>query len=209
MISDRATICPHCGFPVKNSMAGEIPKETTEEVLSEQGDEEKPKKASKALIAIDIILAVIAVGFGCYLYGGGRLRTAQPTVVVADTLLGDTVVEESNVEEEPAQEDALSADTVVSYSEPEEEEQGFKTSSDVENFVMGTYWSHGDVTLTITTEGIFANGNKISTSRPRFTRRTNEMGEVAAQPNISITVKYESRTIVDNNNGDVYEENND
>lgn len=209
MISDRATICPHCGHPVMDLLNDASADEVSQPTVYY---EEEPKKASKTLIIIDVILFVIAIGLGGYLLGTGKFNTDKP-VAAADTVVAvDTTDSQKEVATEDEPEDIALADTTHSYvdniqsTDEPLEEPGFKTASDIENYVIGKEWVHGDVTLSITSECVFANNNKISTSRPRFIRRSNDLGEITALPNISITVKYGENILVDNQSGDSYEE---
>ena len=101
-------------------------------------------------------------------------------------------------------------DTVISsndynYNEQiEEEEIGFKSNVDVMDFVVGNSYSHNGITLRITNEAVYANDNKISTSKPVFRKISLNKGMITARPSISITVIRDDNRLVDNNNGDTY-----
>ena len=60
--------------------------------------------------------------------------------------------------------DSSSVSVDLTYSQLEE--PGFSKPYDVRQFVAGERYEHDDVTLEITSDGIYANGNKISTSTP-------------------------------------------
>lgn len=235
MISSRATICPHCGHSVEDSLkaanggdVSENPRSENKSSDASEGnetqastellyDDDNPKKANKALKAIVIVLVLIVVGLGCFILSQGIMKmTNKPEALISeeyDTLAVDTVEEEPEKEEGQVEDvemfgpDSMSVPSDASPSTSGEEEPGFRTSADVENHVVGNSYYHGDVSLSITNEGIYANGNKISTSRPRFIRKSLKLGEVKASPSISILVRYDYNQLVDNHSGDVYERN--
>ena len=84
------------------------------------------------------------------------------------------------------------------------EEIGFKSNTDVLDFVVGNSYSHDGITLRITDEAVYANDNKISTSKPVFRKISLNKGIITARPSISITVVRDDNRLVDNNNGDSY-----
>ena len=51
---------------------------------------------------------------------------------------------------------------------------------------------------------MYANDNKISTSKPVFRKISQNKGIITARPSISITVVRDENRLVDNNNGDTY-----
>ena len=75
---------------------------------------------------------------------------------------------------------------------------------DVMDFVVGNSYSHNGITLRITDEAVYANDNKISTSKPVFRKVSPNKGMITARPSISITVVRDDNRLVDNNNGDTY-----
>ena len=81
---------------------------------------------------------------------------------------------------------------------------GFSKPYDVRQFVADERYEHGDVTLEITSDGIYANGNKISTSTPVFRKLNRKYGRITAKPSISITVSYEDNALIDNSTHERY-----
>lgn len=92
VMSDRADFCPHCGCPKESSAKEEISKtkgtsvneeasaintetvSTTEKLNSNDNeatttqDTDEEDKANKGLVALVIVLAVIAIVFGGYMF---------------------------------------------------------------------------------------------------------------------------------------------
>ncbi len=81
---------------------------------------------------------------------------------------------------------------------------GFSKPYDVRQFVAGERYEHDDVTLEITSDGIYANGNKISTSTPVFRKLNRKYGRITAKPSISITVSYDDNALIDNSTHERY-----
>ena len=81
---------------------------------------------------------------------------------------------------------------------------GFSKPYDVRQFVAGERYEHDDVTLEITSDGIYANGNKISTSKPVFQKLNRKYGRITAKPSISITVSYDDNALIDNSTHERY-----
>lgn len=96
---------------------------------------------------------------------------------------------------------SVTADS-VSYSQLDE--PGFSKPYDVRQFVTGERYEHDDVTLEITSDGIYANGNKISTSTPVFRKLNRKYGRITAKPSISITVSYDDNALIDNSTHERY-----
>lgn len=136
MISDRATVCPHCGHPVKDSKAAS----STPAVNSgaEAGaknnvhtqpvyyDEDEPKKSSKTLVVIVIIVAVIAIGFGCFLFETSKMDSDRSMETVTDTVEMDSTVQDETSTEEKAlgnTQVVKDSDYSVATSEEEDEDQ--------------------------------------------------------------------------------------
>ena len=91
------------------------------------------------------------------------------------------------------------------YSQQEvQEAPGFSKPYDVRQFVAGERYEHDDVTLEITSDGIYANGNKISTSTPVFQKLNRKYGRITAKPSISITVSYDDNALIDNSTHERY-----
>ena len=90
----------------------------------------------------------------------------------------------------------------VSYSQLDE--PGFSKPYDVRQFVADERYEHDDVTLEITSDGIYANGNKISTSTPVFQKLNRKYGRITAKPSISITVSYDDNALIDNSTHERY-----
>ena len=98
--------------------------------------------------------------------------------------------------------DSSSVSVVRTYSQ--QDEPGFSKPYDVRQFVAGERYEHDDVTLEITSDGIYANGNKISTSKPVFQKLNRKYGRITAKPSISITVSYDDNVLIDNSTHERY-----
>lgn len=98
--------------------------------------------------------------------------------------------------------DSSSVSVDRSYSQPED--PGFSKPYDVRQFVADERYEHDDVTLEITSDGIYANGNKISTSTPVFRKLNRKYGRITAKPSISITVSYDDNALIDNSTHERY-----
>ena len=98
--------------------------------------------------------------------------------------------------------DSSSVSVDLTYSQLEE--PGFSKPYDVRQFVAGERYEHDDVTLEITSDGIYANGNKISTSTPVFRKLNRKYGRITAKPSISITVSYDDNALIDNSTHERY-----
>ena len=98
--------------------------------------------------------------------------------------------------------DSSSVSVDLTYSQLEE--PGFSKPYDVRQFVAGERYEHDDVTLEITSDGIYANGNKISTSTPVFQKLNRKYGRITAKPSISITVSYDDNALIDNSTHERY-----
>lgn len=221
-ISDRAKTCPHCGHTQEDDTCAEnkveeqanliSPKESIEEEAIEEEEDTTP--VNKVLVAFVVVLAIVAISFGCYIYYGGRNQNDVNIGIIPDTLATDSLsadtIMSSTIEANPTNNDSVSADTATASSnnykdnEQIKEEIGFKSNSDVMDFVVGNSYSHDGITLRITDEAIYANDNKISTSNPTFRKISLNKGVITARPSISITVIREDNRLVDNNNGDTY-----
>ena len=182
----------------------------TEEVVEEEN-------ANKGLVALVIVLAVIAIGFGGYICYNRFSNNVDPSnniveVTPVDTTEYQTMEPDTEVVATDAKEEAV-VDTAMTYNnsqnsqEQHQVKEGFNTNSDVKNFVIGNSYYYNGVTLKITENGVYANDNKISSSSPVFKRVSQFVGKVTARPSISISIKWEGNKLVDNNSGDVYYEN--
>ena len=98
--------------------------------------------------------------------------------------------------------DSSSVSVDLTYSQLEE--PGFSKPYDVRQFVADERYEHDDVTLEITSDGIYANGNKISTSKPVFQKLNRKYGRITAKPSISITVSYDDNALIDNSTHERY-----
>lgn len=98
--------------------------------------------------------------------------------------------------------DSSSVSVVRTYSQ--QDEPGFSKPYDVRQFVADERYEHDDVTLEITSDGIYANGNKISTSTPVFRKLNRKYGRITAKPSISITVSYDDNALIDNSTHERY-----
>ena len=237
VMSDRADFCPHCGCPKEFSVKEETSKaeyttvneetsaintetvSTTEKLNSVDNeataiqDIDEEDKANKGLVVLVIVLAVIAISFGGYMFlGSGRQNTdftlPSDTLISdsipVDTVMSDTAAKVSTINDEVAADTIVSSNDYNSNEQIEEEEIGFKSNVDVMDFVVGNSYSHDGITLRITDEAVYANENKISTSKPVFRKISLNKGIITARPSISITVIRDDNRLVDNNNGDTY-----
>lgn len=237
VMSDRADFCPHCGCPKEYSAKEETSKaedtsvneeasaintetvSTTEKLNSNDNeattiqDTDEEDKANKGLVVLVIVLAVIAIVFGGYIFlGSGRQNTdftlpsdtLKSDSIPVDTVMSDTAAKVSTINDEGAADTIVSSNDYNSNEQIEEEEIGFKSNVDVMDFVVGNSYSHDGITLRITDEAVYANDNKISTSKPVFRKVSPNKGVITARPSISITVLRDDNRLVDNNNGDTY-----
>lgn len=92
----------------------------------------------------------------------------------------------------------------VAADSTQRDDSGFSKPYDVRQFVAGERYEHDDVTLEITSDGIYANGNKISTSTPVFQKLNRKYGRITAKPSISITVSYDDNALIDNSTHERY-----
>lgn len=176
-------------------------------------DTDEEDKANKGLVALVIVLAVIAISFGGYMIFANENQninfvtpsdTLTTESIPFDTVMSDTAAKVSTTN------DVATADTIIpsnNYNDNEqieEEEVGFKSNVDVMDFVVGNSYSYNGITLRITDEAVYANDNKISTSKPLFRKISLNKGIITARPSISITVVRDENRLVDNNNGDTY-----
>ena len=237
VMSDRADFCPHCGCPKEFSVKEETSKaeyttvneetsaintetvSTTEKLNSVDNeataiqDIDEEDKANKGLVVLVIVLAVIAIGFGGYMFFANENQstdfvtpsdTLTTESIPIDTVMSDTAAKVSTTN------DVATADTIIpsnNYNDNEqieEEEIGFKSNVDVMDYVVGNSYSYNGITLRITDEAVYANDNKISTSKPVFRKISQNKGIITARPSISITVVRDENRLVDNNNGDTY-----
>lgn len=237
VMSDRADFCPHCGCPKEFSVKEETSKaeyttvneetsaintetvSTTEKLNSVDNeataiqDIDEEDKANKGLVVLVIVLAVIAIVFGGYMFLGSGSQNTDFTLpsdtlisdsIPVDTVMSDTATKVSTINNEVAADTIMSSNDYNSNEQIEEEEFGFKSNVDVMDFVVGNSYSHDGITLRITDEAVYANDNKISTSKPVFRKISPNKGMITARPSISITVVRDDNRLVDNNNGDTY-----
>ena len=101
--------------------------------------------------------------------------------------------------------DSMRMDSVrIDHTYSQQMAPGFSKPYDVRQFVADERYEHDDVTLEITSDGIYANGNKISTSTPVFRKLNRKYGRITAKPSISITVSYDDNALIDNSTHERY-----
>lgn len=215
VISDKALCCPNCGYKQEDTPNSEKEIDiSTVEDKEEQFEisEDNEQQVNRVLVIVVIILSIIAIALGSYLIGAGKSLSANlvPSDSTAidsipvDTVKSDTAATVSTTETICTTDSATSSNDYNSNEQIEEEEIGFKSNMDVMDFVVGNSYSHNGITLRITDEAVYANDNKISTSKPVFLKVSPNKGMITARPSISITVVRDDNRLVDNNNGDTY-----
>ena len=184
---------------------------------------------SKAPMVIAIVLMLVLLGIGAMFFfllnpRSHRSTTADYADTVAAQSSGDYSWGSEGQNEQQADEgqagaesngsraidvfnaqprnDSSSVSVDLTYSQLEE--PGFSKPYDVRQFVAGERYEHDDVTLEITSGGIYANGNKISTSTPVFRKLNRKYGRITAKPSISITVSYDDNALIDNSTHERY-----
>ena len=184
---------------------------------------------SKAPMVIAIVLMLVLLGIGAMFFFLLNPRSHRSTTVdYADTVAaqssGDYSWGSEGQNEQRADEgqagaesdgsraidvfnaqtrnDSSSVSVVRTYSQ--QDEPGFSKPYDVRQFVADERYEHDDVTLEITSDGIYANGNKISTSTPVFQKLNRKYGRITAKPSISITVSYDDNALIDNSTHERY-----
>lgn len=179
-------------------------------------DDSEENTANRGLLGIVGILTIIALVFAGFLLSGNRYYNGKTLKFTIDTCAVDTdsYVDDSLMADStsglPTAYDSNTADTITSSNDYinneqiEEEEIGFKSNVDVMDYVVGNSYSYNGITLRITDEAVYANDNKISTSKPVFRKISQNKGIITARPSISITVVRDENRLVDNNNGDTY-----
>ena len=146
---------------------------------------------SKAPMVIAIVLIVVLLGIGAMFFFLLNPRSHRSTTEdYADTVAAQSSEDYSwgseGQNEQQADEGQVGAEsngsraidvfdaktrsgvTADSVSYSQLDEPGFSKPYDVRQFVADERYEHDDVTLEITSDGIYANGNKISTSTPVF-----------------------------------------
>ena len=184
---------------------------------------------SKAPMVIAIVLMLVLLGIGAMFFfllnpRSHRSTTADYADTVAAQSSGDYSWGSEGQNEQQADEgqagaesdgsraidvfnaqprnDSSSVSVDRTYSQPED--PGFSKPYDVRQFVADERYEHDDVTLEITSDGIYANGNKISTSTPVFRKLNRKYGRITAKPSISITVSYDDNALIDNSTHERY-----
>lgn len=220
-VSDRANVCPHCGcdpHAAKAVITRENSKseEDSQPTRPDTGEDvcTNTKKANRGLLGLVGVLTLIALVFAGFLFSGKRYYNGKTLNFAIDTSAVDTVSYDSCAADttevvDPNAVDScyvVAADSAISsdYSEDVEEEIGFKSNADVLDYVVGNSYSCNGITLRITDEAVYANDNKISTSKPVFRKLSLNKGIIKAHPSISLTVIRDGNRLVDNNNGDTY-----
>ena len=179
---------------------------------------------SKAPMVIAIVLIVVLLGIGAMFFFLLNPRSHRSTTEdYADTVAAQSSEDYSwgsegqNGQQAGAESDEIRAIDVfnaqprndsssvsVDLTYSQLEEPGFSKPYDVRQFVAGERYEHDDVTLEITSDGIYANGNKISTSTPVFRKLNRKYGRITAKPSISITVSYDDNALIDNSTHERY-----
>ena len=182
---------------------------------------------SKAPMVIAIVLMLVLLGIGAMFFFLLNPRSHSSTTVdYADTVAAQSSEDYSwgseGQNEQQADEGQVGAEsngsraidvfdaktrsgvTADSVSYSQLDEPGFSKPYDVRQFVADERYEHDDVTLEITSDGIYANGNKISTSTPVFQKLNRKYGRITAKPSISITVSYDDNALIDNSTHERY-----
>lgn len=182
---------------------------------------------SKAPMVIAIVLIVVLLGIGAIFFFLLNPRSHRSTTEdYADTVAAQSSEDYSWGSEEQNEQQAdegqagaesngnraidvfdaktRSSVTADSVSYSQQMAPGFSKPYDVRQFVAGERYEHDDVTLEITSDGIYANGNKISTSTPVFQKLNRKYGRITAKPSISITVSYDDNALIDNSTHERY-----
>ena len=182
---------------------------------------------SKAPMVIAIVLMLVLLGIGAMFFfllnpRSHRSTTADYADTVAAQSSGDYSWGSEGQNEQRADEGQAGAEsdgsraidvfdaktrsgvTADSVSYSQQEVPGFSKPYDVRQFVADERYEHDDVTLEITSDGIYANGNKISTSKPVFRKLNRKYGRITAKPSISITVSYDDNALIDNSTHERY-----
>ena len=182
---------------------------------------------SKAPMVIAIVLMLVLLGIGVMFFfllnpRSHRSTTEDYADTVAAQSSGDYSWGSEGQNEQQADEGQAGAEsngnraidvfdaktrssvTADSVSYSQQMAPGFSKPYDVRQFVADERYEHDDVTLEITSDGIYANGNKISTSTPVFQKLNRKYGRITAKPSISITVSYDDNALIDNSTHERY-----
>ena len=181
---------------------------------------------SKAPMVIAIVLIVVLLGIGAMFFFLLNPNSHRSTTDYADTIVAqrgeDISWGNEGQNEQQADEGRTGAEsngsraidvfdaktrssvTADSVSYSQQMAPGFSKPYDVRQFVADERYEHDDVTLEITSDGIYANGNKISTSTPVFRKLNRKYGRITAKPSISITVSYDDNALIDNSTHERY-----
>ena len=181
---------------------------------------------SKAPMVIAIVLIVVLLGIGAMFFFLLNPNSHRSTTDYADTIVAqrgeDISWGNEGQNEQQADEGRTGAEsngsraidvfdaktrssvTADSVSYSQQMAPGFSKPYDVRQFVAGERYEYDDVTLEITSDGIYANGNKISTSTPVFQKLNRKYGRITAKPSISITVSYDDNALIDNSTHERY-----
>ena len=215
LVSKKATACPKCGKSM-NTVLPQTQDANAHGSDIDENDNSEENTTNRGLLGIVSILTIIALVFAGFLFSGNRYYNGKTLKFTIDTCADDTdsYVDDSLIADStsglPTAYDSNTADTITSSNDYinneqiEEEEIGFKSNVDVMDYVVGNSYSYNGITLRITDEAVYANDNKISTSKPVFRKISQNKGIITARPSISITVVRDENRLVDNNNGDTY-----
>lgn len=216
MISDKALCCPNCGYKQEDTpnYEKEIEISTVEDKEEQfETSEDNEQQINRVLIIVVIILCMVAIGLGSYLIGVGKFLNTNSVLsdstaidsIPVDTVKSDTAAIVSTTNDVCGVDSIIQSNDYNGDEQIEEEEIGFKSNTDVMDFVVGNSYLHNGITLRITDEAVYANDNKISTSKPVFRKISLNKGIITARPSISLTVIRDGCRLVDNNNGDSYD----
>ena len=229
LTSVRAKTCIKCGASLSPAPSSHPtqhqaptappPPYVTEDYLTY----EKPRSKKGLIITLVLLFWVTIIAIAGFLFRDNIYRYIHPDPVYFDTLT--TTDDSTDVQPDTTDHSsALNAGTTTDnsphdttehhyqssasaedvFDKPHRPEDGFRSNDDVRRFVEdNTYWRNG-LSLRIESCCIYAGDNDIATSSPTFKRVSNNVGLITARPNISITVRRTSNTLVDNRSGEVY-----
>ncbi len=233
-VSRKATVCPHCGAAVSAGTATVNNTAATAGVASVKTDspmvkqpevtdtgdgedtlhEEPSSRNLKIVLGVVGLIVVIFIVVLLFFKGAFKKNDSNvcyadtDTAAVADTTVADTIYTSAGMEEVAADtaslEDALSNDAAVESGQISDAEYGFRNDADVRQFLAGRTYYCDDKAMKITSQGIYVNGNDISTSYPEFTQVSGNVGRVTANPSVSITVRRDENILIDNHSGERY-----
>ncbi len=232
-VSRKATVCPHCGAAVSAgttsadavATAGVASVKTDSPMVkqpevTDTGDgentlHEEPSSRNLKIVLGVVGLIIVVFIVALLLFKGAFKKNDSnacyadtDTVAIADSAVADTIYTSAGMDEVAADtaslEDALSNDAAVESGQISDAEYGFRNDADVRQFLAGRTYYCDDKAMKITSQGIYVNGNDISTSYPEFTQVSGNVGRVTANPSVSITVRRDENILIDNHSGERY-----